>query len=261
METFIRDAFVKKEHVVAVFFDLEKAYDTTWRYGIMKDIHKLGLRGRLPTFIESFLADRAMQVRVGSTLSDLYDQEQGVPQGGVLSTTLFNIKINDIVQCLDNLTDCSLYVDDFCICFRSKSMRTIERHLQQNLNKIEHWATNNGFKFSKSKTQCVHFCQLRKQHDDPVLTLYGSPIPVVQEYKYLGLIFDKKLSFIPHIKINSLRAPDKFLHAPKRNFFKPYSNESLYPKTQKNILCFIIESFVAMETLYELCKTDIWSRI
>ena len=200
LETFIRDAFVKKEHVVAVFFDLEKAYDTTWRYGIMKDIHKLGLRGRLPTFIESFLADRAMQVRVGSTLSDLYDQEQGVPQGGVLSTTLFNIKINDIVKCLDNLTDCSLYVDDFCICFRSKSMRTIERHLQQNLNKIEHWATNNGFKFSKSKTQCVHFCQLRKQHDDPVLTLYGSPIPVVQEYKYLGLIFDKKLSFIPHIK-------------------------------------------------------------
>ena len=114
--------------------------------------------------------------------------------------TLFNIKINDIVKCLDNLTDCSLYVDDFCICFRSKSMRTFERHLQQNLNKIEHWATNNGFKFSKSKTQCVHFCQLRKQHDDPVLTLYGSPIPVVQEYKYLGLIFDKKLSFIPHIK-------------------------------------------------------------
>ena len=39
----------------------------------------------------------------------------------------------------------------------------------------------NGFKFSKSKTQCVHFCQLRKQHDDPVLHLYGSPIPVVEE--------------------------------------------------------------------------------
>ena len=59
----------------------------------MKDIHKLGLRGRLPTFIESFLADRTMQVRVGSTLSDLYDQEQGVPQGGVLSTTLLILKL------------------------------------------------------------------------------------------------------------------------------------------------------------------------
>ena len=79
---------LKKKHVVAVFFYLEKAYDTTWRYGIMKDIHKLGLRGRLPTFIENFLADRTMQVMVGSTLPDLYDQEQGIPQGGVLSTTL-----------------------------------------------------------------------------------------------------------------------------------------------------------------------------
>ena len=56
LETFIRDAFTKKGHVVAVFVDLEKAYDTTWIYGILKDIHKLGLRGRLPTFIEDFHA-------------------------------------------------------------------------------------------------------------------------------------------------------------------------------------------------------------
>ena len=200
LETFICDAFIKKEHVVAAFFDLEKAYDTTWRYGILKDIHKLGLRGRLPTSIENFLADRTMQVRVGSSLSDYNDQEQGVPQGGVLSTTLFSIKINDIVKCLGNLADCSLYVDDFCICYPPKIMASIERQLQQNLNKIESWATSNGFKFSKSKTQCVQFCQLRKQHDDPFLHLYGSPIPVVEESKFLGILFDRKLSFIPHIK-------------------------------------------------------------
>ena len=133
------------------FFYLEKAYDTTWRYGILKDIHKLGFRGRLPTFIENFLADRTMQVRVSSSLSDYYDQEQGVSKGGVLSTTLFSIKINDIVKCLGNLTDCSLYVDDCCICYRSKSMATIERQLQQNLNKIENWTTSNGFKFSNLK--------------------------------------------------------------------------------------------------------------
>ena len=200
LETFIRDAFIKKEHVVAVFFDLEKAYDTTWRYGILRDLHELGLKGRLPVFIKSFLADRRMQVRVGSTLSDQFEQAQGVPQGSILSTTLFNIKINNIVNCLDPKTGGSLYVDDFCICYRSKSMRTVERHLQQCLNKIENWALYNGFKFSKSKTQCVHFCQLRKLHDNPQLYLYGSLIPVVDEAKFLGVIFDRKLSFIPHIK-------------------------------------------------------------
>ena len=124
METFIRDAFIKKEHVDAVFFIRKKAYDTTWSYSILKDIHKLGLRGRLPTFSEN-LVDPTMQVRVGYSLSDYYDQEQGVPQGYVLSTTLFSIKINDIVKCLGNLTDCSLNVDDVCICYRSKSIGTI----------------------------------------------------------------------------------------------------------------------------------------
>ena len=79
-------------------------------------------------------------------------------------------------------------------------MRTVERHFQQCLNKTENWALYNGFKFSKSKTQCVHFCQLRKLHDNPQLYLYGSLIPVVDEAKFLGVIFDRKLSFIPHIK-------------------------------------------------------------
>ena len=105
LETFIRDAFVAKEHVIAVFFDLDKAYDTTWRHGIMRDLHDLGIRGRLATFIENFLADRWIQVRVGSILSEKFDQAQGVQQGSILSTTLFSIKINSIMTCLDPKTD------------------------------------------------------------------------------------------------------------------------------------------------------------
>ena len=36
------------QHLVSVFFDLEKTYDTAWKYGIMKD-----LRGCLPGFINN----------------------------------------------------------------------------------------------------------------------------------------------------------------------------------------------------------------
>ena len=147
LETFIRDAFVKKEHVVAVFFDLEKADDTTWKYGILRDLHEFGVKGRLANFVESFLANRSIQVRVGSTLSDTFGLSQDVPQGSILSTTLFNIKINSIMNCLDPKTDGSLYVDDFCMCYRSTSMRTIERHLQQCINRIEDWALKKVLSF------------------------------------------------------------------------------------------------------------------
>ena len=34
---------------------------------------------------------------VRTTLSDLQGQEEGVPQGSILSVTLFSIKINNIV--------------------------------------------------------------------------------------------------------------------------------------------------------------------
>ena len=127
LETFIREAVIKKEHIVAVFFDLEKAYDTTWKYGIMKDVHDIGLKGRLPLFIQ-----KNKQVKQGSTLSELHKQEQGVPQGSILSVTLFSININDIVKTINPGADCSLYVDDFLICYRSKNMHK----LSASFNKI-----------------------------------------------------------------------------------------------------------------------------
>ena len=80
-------------------------------------------------------------------------------------------------------------------------METIEFKFQRCLNNIEDCATDNGFKFSKTKPQCVHFCQIRQLRLDPHLTIYGRPIPVVSEAKFLGLLFNNKLSFIPHIKV------------------------------------------------------------
>jgi hypothetical protein len=199
LETFIREAFVRREHVVAVFFDLEKAYDTTWRYGILRDLHDANLRGRLPQFVSKFLSDRRFRVRVGSCLSDAFPQEMGVPQGSILSVTLFILKINSIVQCLPPSVRCSLYVDDFLICYRSRNMRSIERLLQRCMISIQTWADENGFQFSKTKTVCMHFCQQHTLHREPELTLYGVGIPVVDEVKFLGLIFDRRLSFAPHI--------------------------------------------------------------
>ena len=198
-ETFIREAFIKKEHAVSIFFDLESAYDTTWKYGIMNDLYDFGIRGRLAYFISAFLNERQFRVRVGDTFSNPHKQEMGVPQGSILSVTLFSVKINNIVKSVCPGVECFLYVDDFCICYRSKHMHTIERQLQQVLKNLSKWSSENGFKFSKTKTKCMYFCRSRKSHLDPELTLDGIQIEVVPEFNFLGLLFDSKLSFIPHI--------------------------------------------------------------
>jgi len=108
LETFIRETFASRQHAVAIFFDFKKAYDTTWKHGIKPDLHDAGLRGRLPVFIENFLRDRKFKVRLGSEYSDSFDQEMGVPQGSLLSVTLFALKINSIVSTLSPSVECSL---------------------------------------------------------------------------------------------------------------------------------------------------------
>jgi hypothetical protein len=120
LESFIREIFACRQHVVSIFLDLEKAYDTTWKYGILRDLSEAGLRGRLPRFISDFLANRQFRVRVGTCLSDAYNQEMGVPQGSILSVSLFILKTNSIVKYLPDALRCSLYVDDFLIRFRSR---------------------------------------------------------------------------------------------------------------------------------------------
>jgi len=153
----------------------------------------LVLKADVPLFIAGFLSDRKFQVRFGGSYSKLCEQQTGVPQGSILSVTLFCLKINSIIKAVCPGVDYSLYVDDFLICYRSKHIHTIERHLQRCLYKLQEWADTNGFKFSTAKTVCIHFCYLRKFHSDPQLLLNGSPIPVIEEVKFLGIIFDKKL--------------------------------------------------------------------
>ena len=46
----------------------------------------------------------------------------------------------------------------------------------------------------------MHFCGLRSAHTNPELTLNGTLIPVVEQTKFIAVIFDNKLAFLPHIR-------------------------------------------------------------
>ena len=178
--TFIRDVFIHNQHLVAVFLDLQKAYDTTWKYGILKDLHNMGLRGNLPIFIGNFLSDRTFQIYLGTILSNkIFHQEEGVPPGAILSTTLFNVKISDIVKQVDPGVECSFSVDDFAIMYRSPTIDDIQRKLQHTIHSLEKRTLKNGFTISKNKTVAMHFCRDKKCMD-PILELDNNLIQFVR---------------------------------------------------------------------------------
>ena len=96
LENAIKTAEAKGKVVGAIFLDLEKAYDTLWKEGLLKNLKQLGIKGKMYNYIQNFGKDRTLQVKVGSSLSSSKTQVNGTPQGAVISPTLFNIAINNI---------------------------------------------------------------------------------------------------------------------------------------------------------------------
>ena len=100
LESYVKDAFIHRQYCITVFFDLQKAYDTAWRYGILSDLKSFGISGNMLNTIGSYMSKRTFRVRVGSAYSRVHVQENGVPQGGVLSCTLFIVKMNSLRKAL-----------------------------------------------------------------------------------------------------------------------------------------------------------------
>ena len=119
LEHQIRTGFEARHPTIAIFFDIAKAYDTTWRYRILRILWESGMRGPLPKFLAAFLSERSFQVKIGSRLSRSMPLNSGIPQGSVLSGTLFILAINDISNCLPTGVSHSLFVDDFAIYWTS----------------------------------------------------------------------------------------------------------------------------------------------
>ena len=206
LQSDILHAFSRKEHLVAIFFDLEKAFDTTWRFGILKIIHQLNLKGPIAWFIRNFLSRRSFVTRIGTHVSRQRDLQQGVPQGSVLSCTLFLVAINEILSDLPTGVTGLLYVDDLVIYSSSRYLPAIERRLQRAINVIENWTATHGFKFSVNKTTMVHFNRKRGPQAEPCVTLYGNRINCRASAKYLGAVFDQRLRWTEHIKELKTRA-------------------------------------------------------
>ena len=203
LENKIHQAFLTNRLLVSVFVDLEKAYDTCWSLLVLQELYKAGLRGNLPVLIREFMRNRKFQVRVGKNLSEVKKLEMGVPQGSILSVTLFLLAINTVIRYLPACVDRSVYVDDLRFSVLASNLQTAQRLLNGALVQLGKWMRSTGFRISETKTKVVVF------HRRPVseksrnhvldftldLRLEGRLLEVVREIKFLGLIFDQRLTW------------------------------------------------------------------
>ena len=83
----IEDAFQEKKQTVAIWIDLEKAFDKVWKEGLKLKLRQAGVGGRMYKWIGQYMNNRKARVQVQQHYSRKKTLKQGVPQGGVLSPT------------------------------------------------------------------------------------------------------------------------------------------------------------------------------
>jgi hypothetical protein len=81
----------------AVFWDIEKAFDTTWHPGLLYKISKLQFPTNLIKLINSYLTYNS-ESRLKANYPRQEKCKQGVPQGSVLAPTLYSLYFNDTPQ-------------------------------------------------------------------------------------------------------------------------------------------------------------------
>ncbi|CAG2212552.1 unnamed protein product [Mytilus edulis] len=169
----IFNAFNNNEFILAVFIDLEKAYDSVWREGLLTKLYDNGVKG------------------------SWFETKIGLPQGSVIAPLLFNIFIKDIFANL-SCKKCK-FADDGTVWINGKNLNDMEKQVQKDLNIIQDWTKKWRINLSIEKTEYCIFSRngpIKKMN----LQLEGKLLKYNCNPKILGVTLDEKLSFLKHIE-------------------------------------------------------------
>ena len=106
-------AFNRSGATGAVALDISKAFDRIWHAGLLHKLTSYGISGQIFGIISSVLSNRRLRVVLDGKSSQEYQVNAGVPQGSILSPTLFLLYINDLPG--DVICDIAIYADDTTI--------------------------------------------------------------------------------------------------------------------------------------------------
>jgi hypothetical protein len=189
------------EHCLIASLDLAKAYDTTWRHGILRTLNSWQIRGRMMSTLKCFLSNRTFQVSVYGHLSREHQLENGVPQGSVLSVTLFLVAMQPIFRVVPSGVDILLYADDILLIVRREKSEGLHRKLQAAVKAVDKWTKSVGFSISATKSHILYCSPNARREPVHRITIDRVPIPMTNRLRILGVTFDRTLTFKPHCQL------------------------------------------------------------
>lgn len=225
-----------------IFIDFSKAFDLVDHRILLDKMEASGVRGTALDWFESFLINRSQRVIIANSISNSSTITQGVPQGSVLSATLFLIFINDLLH-IPFRGKTTAFADDIAIQYTDVNWNNIFEDMKMDIQKLKAWCDNNNMVINADKTKFINF-NLKKYSFNKALKFHiniscenssdcNCPIiEQVNQIKYLGVIIDETLSWKPQTE-------QLHLHL-RKNVRKFYFLRNLLPNTLMHTLYFAL---------------------
>ena len=159
---------------------------------------------------------------------------RGAPQGSVLGPILISLFINDLPASLPSSISCSLYADDLAVWSSFPWVPIAVEATQGALIRLDHWSEYRCLPLNSSKCEASFFSvDPHLPNHQPNLLLLGSRLRFNPASIFLGVTFDRTLSFSKHVfslkakffpRLKALRCISASSWGPsKESFCLPYT--------------------------------------
>ena len=183
-----------------VAIDLSKAFDTVCHETLLNDIHELDLCPSIKKFLACYLRGRRTYVEFRGAKSRPRQMNQGVPQGGILSPTLFNLYMSKI-PAPPSGTRLVTYADDSTVLKSGPSIDPICLEINTYLDTLNDWFTSRNLLISAPKSSATLFTTWGNEKSKTLpIKIKGNPVPTVENPTILGVTLDPLFNFGAHAK-------------------------------------------------------------
>lgn len=218
-----------------VYTDLKAAFDRIDHRILLAKLDRLGVSYDIVLWLQSYLCNRKLSVKIGDTESFMFCNTSGVPQGSNLGPLLFAIFFNDVCCLLPQ--GCKLvYADDLKLYLHIRSTGDC-LELQRLIDLFTEWCNRNLLIVSVSKCYVISFSRKKNDIEYPYC-IDNQLLTRVSEIKDLGVILDKKLTFHSHYLQTIAKANKNlgFIMRVGYEFRDPYCLRALYYSLVRSVL-------------------------